>query len=58
MYVCMYVHSRGGGGGGGKGGSCPRQENSIFFPNIVFEFAAAISCCFICLKSQENRLID
>ena len=27
------------GGRGGRGGSYPRQENSIFFSNVVFEFA-------------------
>ena len=33
------VHSRGGQGGKGEGDSCPRQENQMFFSNIVFESA-------------------
>ena len=43
------------GGGGGGGGGCPRQENFLFFSNIVFEFAELFleGCSKITTKSTN-----
>ena len=48
------VHS-GGGGGGGRGGSCPRQENPIFFPNIVLELAELF---LVAILVRNHKKID